>query len=300
VVTDAHELEADGEARLGGIISPLAWVLLAAAGVHFLAYLLLRSPASYPLFPPEPSDLLFALRASSSFGLAAAVLVGADNWSAGRRWLTFGVASLAVQGALELVGQGTMYWVLEEAWETPARTGSIQPLLYLRGFASAFLAALAPLLLAAGVWRGAQNRSTPGPRRSWLAGIVALMTLLALAASLWLALEVVRRTPEVWYGAFWEVLMAIQAAAMGVLAIAAVRGVGPRALLPEALIAIGATLFVLGTGWSSVAILSSIFDPPGAATIVRAYPIPAIMIAVGLVATAFGFASGRLVPRPEG
>jgi hypothetical protein len=228
------------------------------------------------------------------------VLVGADNWSAGRRWLTFGVASLAVQGALELVGQGTMYWVLEEAWETPARTGSIQPLLYLRGFASAFLAALAPLLLAAGVWRGAQNRSTPGPRRSWLAGIVALMTLLALAASLWLALEVVRRTPEVWYGAFWEVLMAIQAAAMGVLAIAAVRGVGPRALLPEALIAIGATLFVLGTGWSSVAILSSIFDPPGAATIVRAYPIPAIMIAVGLVATAFGFASGRLVPRPEG
>jgi hypothetical protein len=296
VVSGSRGLEAGGEARTSGNIGPLAWLLLAAAVVHFGVDLLLPIGSARP-FPPEPERVLFAVRAASAFGAAAAVVIGAGNWPRGRRFLMLGATALALNGVLELLGQGTLHWVLQDsASDAPARMAATEGTNYVRAFLSALAAAMAPPLLAAGLWWGAQNRAAAGPWRRWLIGLVGVIGLIAVGVGLWLALEVARRTPEVWFAASWEVLLAVGAGGTGLLAIAALRGMGARAPLPEALIAIGSMLVIIGLGWSSVAFLSSLFDPPGAASILRPYPIPSILTTGGGIIQAVGFASGRLVP----
>lgn len=296
VVSDSREREAGDAARTGGGIGPLAWLLLAAAVIHFLVHLLLRAGSAYP-FPPEPTAVLLAVRAASAFGVAAGVVIGASNWPRARKLLMLGAAALALHGALELAGEGTLYWVLQDsASDLPARAAATEGINYVRAFLSALAAAMAPMLLAAGLWRSAGDRAAAEPSRRWLIGMVGLMALVVTGLGLWLALEVARRVPEIWFAAIWEVLLAVNAGGMGLLALAALRAVGSRAPLPEALIAIGSTLVLLGLGWSSVAQISSLFDAPGAASILPPYPLPALITSVGGIVLAIGFASGRLVP----
>jgi hypothetical protein len=297
VVTDAHELEADGEARLGGIISPLAWVLLAAAVAHIGVDLFLPIGSAAP-FPPQPWEVLFAVRAASAFGLAAAVIIGAGNWPHGRPWLMLGAAALALYGALTVLGQGMTYWVLEDPWQTSERVSATQWFSTLSGFVSIAAAAAAPILLAVGLWRGAGAPTrVSGWRWSVVAG-AAVVGLLALTAASWLAMEVIRRSPQVGLGATWELISGVEAAAWALLSVAAIRAIGSRAPLPEALVGAGALLAAAGAGgllWAHLALI--LVDPTQASALPS--QLAALANVLGLLLVGIGFASGRLVPPPE-
>ncbi len=295
MVSGSRRFQAGGEARPGGGIGPLAWLLLAAAGIHFLVHLLLRGyPANYG-FPPEPWAVLFAIQAASAFGLAAAVIIGAGNWPRGRPWLLLGAGALVLHGALSLLGEGMMYWVLGDPWETSTRATATEWISYARAFVAIGAAAASPILLAVGLWRGAQ---TPAALKGWrwLALALGVVTgLLALIAASWLAVEVTRRTPEVGLGVSWEALSGIAATAWVLLGATALRAVSSRAPLPEALISVGALLAAAGASGLLWAHLGLILGDP-----TRASPLPSqlatLVNVVGLLLVGVGFASGRLVP----
>ncbi|HUH16526.1 MAG TPA: hypothetical protein VMM85_01125, partial [Methylomirabilota bacterium] len=114
-----------------------AWLLLGVAAITLGVHVAVDW---YQIFGPylivRPERVFQAISSVAPFLLAAAVLVGAVRWPAGRPWLALGAAALALFGVLELA---LLAWI---ALWLPGFTEPMQATMIVR----AVIAALASLV----------------------------------------------------------------------------------------------------------------------------------------------------------
>jgi hypothetical protein len=267
----------------------VTWLLLGGAAVDVIVQFLARG---YPLSSLTPGIALGVFASAMFFVLAAAALIGAPGWSAGRIWLIAGAALFAAAGFIDL---GFWAW----AWTQPGGHGLYpvisEPnawLVQARGNAGAAATAGAPLLVAVGMWLARPPDQRIGPARQGLLAGVALIGLTAAGGFIALA---TRTTPSLsLIGNLAYSLYALGGLTMAGLAMAAVAALPSVGWLPETLIAIGALLETVARGamgW--LGLVSSPSGPPGwLLTTVTALDG---VVLVAFVLLAGGLALGRLV-----
>jgi len=178
------------------------------------------------------------------FLIAAGVVVGAGRWPAAGRWLATGAGLLAVSGALSAAAEVAFALVAASGglldltvWQVTI--GTLNGAASLIGFSA----------LAIGLWRSAAATWSTAHRVAAVG--VGIVTLLAAAGPIvTTALSGVRFGVEVDLLGLLSVSMASATiAAIGTLAISALRAAPRSAPLPELLIAAGATVHaaVLGS-----------------------------------------------------
>jgi hypothetical protein len=274
------------------------WALLAGAAGQLVVKVL---PDWYSVFGPyflvDGGMVIGWIRAVAPFLLAASVIVGADRWPAGRRFLHAGAGALAVFAVLSLVDNA--WWAV---WEmNPGEIPSaLQPWLTARGIGAGLALLAAYGVMAIGLWVAGTHRSVGSVRLLMMACIGAL-ALAGTAVGLWqLTLfrmpdgGVVTAVAVVAYG----VLTPLSFAALGAVGIAAIRAMPERGATPEVLIAAGATLAVTGLGW-----LWSVWAviPPQDLAFETAELLSSVLglaVVIGMVAMVSGFVAGALAPRP--
>ena len=277
-----------------------AWMpwALGALGVAALVQVGARvAPEWYRIFGPyllvDADMVVGAIRAVSPFALAAAVLVGTQRWTAGRRWLHLGALTLALQG---LLGLGSdIWWAVWEASPGEVSDG-VQLLLIARFVASAIAVPVAWAFLAAGLWSARTDESLGGPRRAAMV-VIGLVGLVALGSGTWVAalyLGVPNLGAALPLYAAVGVIVAIGFAATALLALAAVRVMPRRGWMPELLIAVGATLVAGVTAWEwafpNVVPLQELpFDVSS-----WVFTLVSAIVTLGFVAMIAGFGAGAL------
>lgn len=220
------------------------------------------------------------------FLIAAGVVVGAGRWPAVGRWLAIGAVLLAVGGALSAAAE-VAFALGAVAGELGDMTGWLFAIGTLNGAASTIgFSALAIGLWhsASGAWDTARTVAAVG------AGVV---TLLAAAGPIvTTALAGARFDVGVsWQGVLGVALTSGMIAAIGALAIGALRAAPMRTPLPELLIAAGAIVHaaVLGAmhwvSWAFIDVQSTAFGVLG---------VTGPLDDVATLVLAAGFASGAL------
>lgn len=277
-------------------IPGIAWLLVIAAAIQLLVL-----AASRGVFDARPLPLgavVGILSGASPLLLAAAVLVGARRWPAGRRWLVAGAALFALRGLLDL---GLDLWLA--SW--PIGNAPIDPtsegLMRLRGLIVDALTVAAPLLLAVGLWIGRPTDAFRGARRLV---VVALGLLGILATTAGFFMTAVALTSSVVYRpasameALLLILTALHATAFAVLAIAAT-GTVRFQRWPELAIASGATVWFLASGWlqwQSTEWASQGRSPDWLGLMVSVSTFAALL---GMVTLIVGFGAAGLARRPS-
>jgi hypothetical protein len=224
------------------------WALVIGAAIQLVVTL---APDAYSIFGPyflvDASMAHRALQSIVPFGLAAAVLVGANRWSEGRSHLWRGAAALALAGAAQVVGDAVL-----TAWtssgDPPAEAMQVGlPVLYLVRTA-AF--ALAIGFLAAGLWAVGRARNESTSWRTALRGpglIVAVLGAISVAAAVWTAFPPSGPPADVVPLTIVGILaVALGIAMLAVLAVVALRIRPASGSLPELLIAVGSTAALMG------------------------------------------------------
>ena len=277
-----------------------AWMpwALGALGVAALVQVGARvAPEWYRIFGPyllvDADMVVGAIRAVTPFVLAAAVLVGAQRWPAGRRWLHLGALVLGLQG---LLGLGSdILWAIWEASPGDLSDG-IQILFTVRYVVSTIAVLAAWALLAAGLWSARTDAALDGPRRAAMV-VIGLVGLVALGSGTWVAAQYVG-VPNI--GAAITlyvtagVLVAIGFAATAVLALAAVRVMPRRGGMPELLIGLGATLVAGAAAWEWT--VPQVFPLQGLPFNVSSwvFTLVSAIVTLGFAAMIAGFGAGAL------
>ena len=280
------------------------WVigaLLVAAAVSLVVAL---APDWYRIFGPyllvDGSLVLRAVDAILPFALAAAVFYGADGWPEGRSRLLWGAGMLAFAAVLDLVLGLVNLGLVTDTIRTFDQLDTWMPV---RSLAASVATVAGVGLLAAGLWRGrhAYGRDVRPTGGGLAIAIVGTLAVLAVAADLWAALPIGQSFPSeyVLFGVVGGLLMAMTSAALAALAIVALRITPARAGLPEMLIAIGATLTMVGQAaqWAlPYALLSWIESVPFTGGI---FTVVNVATALGLIAISIGFVLAGLAVRPR-
>lgn len=277
-------------------VPSVAWLLLGAAAVDVLVQFLARG---FTLSSLTPEIVLGVFASAMFFVLAAAALIGAPGWSAGRIWLLAGAALFAAEGFIDLG-----FWVW--AWTQPGGHGLYPAIseanswvVQARSNAGAAATAGAPLLAAVGLWLARPPEHRIGPARLALLAGVALIGLTAAGGFIALATRTI--PPLSLVGNLAYPLYALGSLTMAGLAMAAVAALPSVGWLPEALIAIGALLETIArgaTGWLGFLSAPSPSGPPD-------WLLPTVtaldgMLLVAFVLLAGGLVLGRLVaPTPS-
>jgi hypothetical protein len=256
-----------------------AWVLGAATVVALIVGTVVRGFIGNEWILTT-HNLGESIRSALPLLVATAVVVGAGRWPVGRAWLVAGAWLLALVGVLavlfdvgfaQLVNEGVAFDDLEPWFFIGGMAGGVAHVL---GFGS----------LAMGIWR-ARREGWPGMRAA-AAIAVAVVTALAAAGPL----------AAIWgFGAYGSVpstianlvLTSTAIVAVGVLAVAALRGGPARGSIPELIIAAGATGYVVVEGLTWVLFMTSATGPRLLGSL---EPLQnAALLLVGL-----GFASGAV------
>lgn len=271
-----------------------AWVLLAGAGMQVVVYV---ARDWYQLFGPylivRPQLIADAAASTMPFLLGAALLVGVDRWSEGRRWLYAAAAVLGVLGLLRVASE--VWWAL---WSTSAEPIAVpaQAGLIVVGVATSLAGAAAPLLIAFGLHAA---RSANALTRAWLIGAVLVLGVTTVIGVLVLAVQWVPQSPDALSTlgiATHVALHAAAAAAMTLVALAAMRAARTADALPEVLVAAGAVASVLALGWPAwFQVVVPLERQPELTTI--GFVGPMILGAAGMLVMAAGFALGRVLAR---
>jgi hypothetical protein len=256
------------------------------------------APDWYSIFGPyllvDADMVVGTVRAVSPFALAAAVLVGAGRWEAGRRWLNLGALALGVQG---LLGLGSdIWWAFWEAGPGEISPG-VEALLAARSLAGAIALIASAAFLAAGLWMARQHASLGGLRRGAMA-VIGLVGLVALGGGLWVAIAQLG-LPGGPFGTQVHVysgLVAIGFGAITLPAVAAFRAMPRSGWMPELLIAVGATLVAGATAWEWA--FPWIVPPQDLSVDVVGwvFTLVSAVVTLGFVAMIAGFGAGALDP----
>lgn len=290
----------DGVLGRRGSRTVRAWMpwALGALGVAALVQVGARvAPDWYRIFGPyllvDADMVVGAIRAVSPFALAAAVLVGAQRWAAGRRWLHLGALALALQG---LLGLGSdIWWAIWEASPGEVSDG-VQLLLIARFVAGAIAVPVAWAFLAAGLWSARTDATLVRPRRAAMV-LIGLVGLVAAGSGIWVA-ALYLGSPNLGAATLLYtavgVLVAIGFAATALLALAAVRVTPRRSWMPEVLIAVGATLVAAVTAWEwafpyAAPLQELPFDVSS-----WLFTLVSAIVTLGFVAMIAGFGAGAL------
>lgn len=291
---DDHLVE--GTARPAGT-SLAVWLLVLASLVHLTVSIV---PDWYRLFGPyllvEPPMIIGWIRAVTPFLLAAAVILGAVRWPAGRRRLLLGAGALGVVGLLAL---GLDVWMA--LWEpSPAvLSDGVQAMLIIRAIATALVFVAAYALLALGLG-AAGPAAVPSTWRRALIAASALVGVVGLVAGLWgvsrwLEVAVPPATMGLYIG--FGILTALGAPAMAALAVAALRTMPHGGALPEALVAVGAIGAMVGITWEFVIPSAMPMLDYSPEMDIWLFTIPAAIIVLGMVAMIGGFGAAALAAR---
>ena len=223
------------------------WLLVGGAVVQLGVQV---APDSYSVFGPyflvDAGMVLDWVHAISLFLLAAAVVLAAGRWPAGRRRLLLGAAALAVVAVLRMVSD--IWWAL---WEAYGHTWDVgQPWVPGLYVITGAMFVAAQVLLAAGLWAAAAHRPM-GRSRGVLVAVIGIGGLLATAAGLWTVARTLAGEGEhLAYAVAITVLTAASFAALAALAMAAARATPRRGGMPEVLVAVGASVSLAATAWA--------------------------------------------------
>lgn len=249
-----------GDSRVERRIPVLAWVLVAAAAAQVGIW---AAANWYRVFGPylilRLEDLSSIVTGAAPFLLAAAVLISAPRWPAGRRWLLAGAALLALNGLMRTLGDAWWAWRMSEP---AAPEGLLQGAFVVANLIAVAAVALAPLCLTAGLG-GVDSRRRAHPVA---VGLTALVALAAAVAGLGLGIREIAWAFEmesdqgafIALGVAYRLLLTLGGVALAVLALAALRVLPLTAAMPEVLIALGAAVAAAGltANWAAQALLS--------------------------------------------
>jgi hypothetical protein len=271
---------------------PWAVSLLLIGAAISLAVTLL--PEWYQLFGPYlivDADLVVdAFGSITLFVLPAAVLVGSGRWAAGRQWLWWGAAALSFLAVTSLVREAWFaafaVWpdVVSLDWQ------GAWTALWLGGAATMVIA---NVMLAAGLWRAVSGSMAPATQpviraASVLVALLSLVVVLASAATAfvipWNGIETAVLATA------GGLLLAAGYGALGLVAIAALRALPASGALPELLIAVGATVAMLGGAAIWVVPYFVRGEMPDIITVI--FSMLAGLSVAGLLVMAAGFALG--------
>jgi len=287
--------------RRSSVTAHPAWMpwAIGALGVAALAQVGARlAPDWYRIFGPyllvDADMVVGSLRGVSPFVLAAAVLVGAQRWPAGTRWLQLGALALGLQGLLELGSD--IWWAI---WNiAPGEvSGGVQVILVVRYVASTLAGIAAWALLAAGLWAARGDVALRGPRRVATL-VIGIVGLAALGSGIWVA-AMYLGIPNVGSAApLYAVdgaLVAIGIAAPAALAFAAVRAMPGRGGMPEVLISIGATIAAGALAWEWVVPQVGPLTATPVDVTAWAFTLVRAIVTAGFVAMIAGFGVSALL-----
>ena len=269
-----------------------AWLLLAGAIVQLGVRI---APDSYSVFGPyflvDAGMVMDWFKSVTLFVLAAAVVLAADRWPAGRRRLLIAAAAL---GAVALFRLGADIWWA--VWEAAGHVyeGS-QPWLLGGYLVDALLFVIANVLLAAGLWTARVNRPM-GRHRAGLIALTGLIGLVATGIGLWATTRIIAFGPgdHVAYSVAMMTLGSAGFASLGLLAVAAARVVPNRRGLAEVLIAIGALITLVASAWNRGVLYVIPFQDVPEEAFVWYFTVPFAAEVLGLVMMIAGFGLAAL------
>lgn len=276
-------------------IPVLAWVLVAVAALQVAIWMAVNW---YRVFGPylilRLEDLSSIITGVAPFLLGAAVLVGAPRWPAGRSWLLAGAGFAALHGVMRTASDAWWAW-RGAGWDRPE--GLLQVALALASLVAVAAAALTPLCLAAALGRVVPPRRMSPPA----AGLILVVGLAAAAAGLGLGAREIAWTIElgsgepaiIAVGVAYRLLTTLEAIALVVLALAALRALPPARVVPEVLVTAGGTVAAaaLAVSWAGQALLS--IEAQGAQQ-AWVWTVPWALESIGMVLIIVGFAvAGR-------
>jgi hypothetical protein len=289
-----HEELAAEEHRAArpGWVGWAAALLTLGAAISLVVQLL---PRWYQIFGPyliiDPDLALDAVTSATLFALPAAVLLGSARWPAGRRWLCWGAAALAVLALTSLVREAWFAAFLASPDASSQFPDGAWTAVWLGGTAAMVVG---HALLAVGLWVGTGGSAASSPPLVRAAGaFVAMASVGVFLASAWTALI------APWNGIQTAILatgggilLGAAYAALALVAFAALRAMPRVAALPELLIAVGATLAMLsGAGlW----VLPSLVLGEVSDVITGVFLALRTASAVGLLLLAVGFGLGAV------
>lgn len=274
-------------------IPVLAWALVAAAAVQLAIW---AATNWYRVFGPylivRLEDLSSIVTGVAPFLLGAAVLVGAARWPAGRSWLHAGAGFAALHGVMQTATDAWWAWRMTDPVPLD---GGLQVGLVVANLVAVTAAALAPLCLAAGLGRvESVRRASP-----LAAGLVVVLGLAVLAAGVGLGAREIAWSADhpsgegvvIALGVSYRLLVTLEAVALAVLALAALRALPSARILPEVLITVGSVLAAAGLGasWAGQAVLS--FEEQDQFWV---FALPWTVGALGMILLIAGFAAAGL------
>ena len=240
---------------------------------------------------PSPAIVIGVLSYATFFVLAAAVIIGAQGWPAGRPWLLAGAGVFAASGLLNL-GFWVWYWAQTGGTNVFADlTDSTAWWLSLRAFAETAAGATAALLVAVGIWVARPLTVDLRPPRGALLLGIGLLGLASVIGYLVLGIRVTSPGSE--FGALYYPLLGLDVATMTGIALAAVASLPRIGRLPEVAMGIGALLIVVAKEAMAWLLFGPASEPQlwmaGVLTLLAAVEL------VGLLSLTGGLAMGRLV-----
>ncbi len=271
------------------------WALLVGAIVQLGVQI---APDSYQVFGPyflvDGEMVVGWLQSIPPFMLAAAVVLGADRWPAGRRTLLISAAVLGLFAVLRLGSD--IWWAV---WEASGHTWDPSPPWLLGGLvATSLFFMIGHVLLAAGLWAARSDRPTDRAQAAVMVTI-GFVGIIAVGVALWVAARTLALAPadHLVYATTVPLLTAAGLAALALVAVAAVL-VAPRAGgTPEVLIAAGAVIAMAASAWSwSFPNLVPLQEVPEQA-FVWAFTLPRVAEVVGWLTMVAGFGLAALALR---
>lgn len=243
----------------------------------------------------QPAGLVRALASATSFLLAAAILIGAIRWPAGRTWLMWSAGAFAVHGLLEL---GLAVWFAWwDATGPQPFSDSEQTALIVRAAVSIVAITAAWVCVAMGIWLARPFRSTIGRGRLAAMIAVGILGLIATGAGFVIAASAGGSVaPLALVSAGLYAIDALSLAGTAALAIAAMWHLSSRNRIPEQLIAAGGALVVAAAAWSQSFLARTDLSQSTLGDVAWNFTLPSAVGLLGMVALITGFFAGRWFP----
>ncbi len=269
-------------------IRPVAWLLIAgaivAAGLNAAGRGLLAGA-----FALQPIAVADVMGSATGLALAAAIVIGANRWPAGRAWLLGAAISFGLSGVLELVLQ--VWFTSFQA--NPRVLSDIETVgLVGRAFVGLGALAIGAGLAAIGLWRGR-------PRTDWrradpiVIATIGVLGAIAVAGSIGIVVRDVPTSPIPPVTIVDSMLLAIVALTTAGLAAAASRYRPFGHHLPELAILTGALLYLVMTATRPWTLLLIPLDGTAFEGSAFLFGVPLLLGAIGTVVMVIGFGSGR-------